>query len=561
MSDDNSEEREGKGLLHQRVVVSRRLSTMLIILSLASLVSISPKTFPSTHATGFVYVNPPMTAVASVGTVVTVRVQVASVDPFDGWDIQVQSNQSVIDPTSLSIQGNTLAVNYSENVLETVNCVNGVSHPTSHCDRSDGPGIVHSAAMSQEGSPTYPVYGVLFTINYTVAGSGSYSPLEIQKAIMTNGPDLIFVTTRDGIYGIPPGEGFMLRAFPASLSIFLGSRANVTLNVSSLGGYAAEVDLALETPHPGLLVSFNVTSTTLWPNHPRNVTMTIATDSTYEASYYTITVMATSNGLSHTATVSISTTDKPDFAISASPSILRIHATNSSSSIISLDTQSGFLGPVWLSLTVPEVLGLTASLGASELMISPGSSAATVLDIRTPDSTLPFVYLVNITATSRLSSHELTIIVTPPSPDFRFLLTGLGFVIQQGQSRTFTLTMTSIDYFKGQVNLSASSLLGAEEVFSPPFVALDFGISSASTMTLATDVTSGLGNHNVTLTALGTSVFGANVTHVLVMIVTVTQLPSRTILGLQPLIYFGTIGALCLVAIVAAVRGVRKLKH
>jgi hypothetical protein len=289
--------------------------------------------------------------------------------------------------------------------------------------------------------------------------------------------------------------------------------------------------------------------------------MTIATDSAYEASYYTITVMATSNGLSHTATVSISTTDKPDFAISASPSILRIHATNSGNSTITLDTQSGFSGPVWLSLTVPEALGLTASLGASELTISPGSSATTVLYVHTPDSTLPFVYLVNITATSRLSSHELTIIVTPPSPDFRFLLTGLGFVIQKGQSRTFTLTMTSIDYFKGQVNLSASSFLGAAEVFSPPLVALDFGISSASTMTLATDITSGLGNHNVTLTALGTSILGASVTHVMVMIVTVTQLPSRTMLGLQPLIYFGTIGAFCLVAIVAAVRGVRKLKH
>ena len=552
-----------KGMLQQRVVVSRRLSTMLIILSAASLVSISPKTFPSAHAAGFVYVNPPMTAVASVGTVVTVRVQVASVDPFDGWDIQVQSNQSVIDPTSLSIQGNTLAVNYSEHVLETVNCVNGVSHTTSHCDRSDGPGIVHSAAMRQDGSPpTYPVYGLLFTINYTVAGSGSYSPLEIRKAIMTNGPNLIFVTTRDGIYGIPPGQGFMLGAFPASLSIFLGSRANVTLNVSSLGGYAAEVDLAVVTPHPGLLVSFNVTSTALWPNHPRNVTMTIATDSTYEASYYTITVMATSNGLSHTATVSISTTDKPDFAISASPSILRIHATYSSSSIITLDTQSGFSGPVWLSLTVPEVLGLTASLGASELTISPGNSATTVLDIHTPDSTLPFVYLVNITATSRLSSHELTIVVTPPSPDFRFLLTGLEFVTQQGQSRTFTLTMTSIDYFRGQVNLSASSLLGAEEIFSPPFVALDFGISSASKMTLATDVNSGLGNYNVTLTALGTTILGANVTHVIVMIVTITPLPlSNTILGLQPLTFFGIIGALSLVAVVAAVRKIRRLKH
>src|SRR5207245_10922422 len=168
----------------------------------------------------------------------------------------------------------------------------------------------------------------------------------------------------------------------------------------------------------------------------------------------------------------------------------------------------------------------------------------------------------NMTATSRLASRQLTIIVTHPSPDFRFLLTGLGFVIQQGPSRTFTLTMTSIDYFRGQVNLSASSLLGAEEIFSPPFVALDFGISSASKMTLATDVNSGLGNHNVTLTALGTTILGANVTHVIVMIVTITPLPpSNTILGLQPLTFSGIIGALSLVAVVPSVSKIRRLNH
>ncbi len=507
--------------------------------------------------------NPPTTAVASVGTVVTVQVQVAGVDPFTGWDIQVQSNQSVINPTSLSIKGNALTVNYSEIVLETVNCVNGVNYTISHCGSSDGPGIVHSAAIVHQGSPpTNPVYGLLFTINYTVAGSGSYSPLKIQRAIMTNSPNLVFVTTRDGIYGIPPGQGFTLRAFPDFLSIFLGSKANVTLNVSTFGGYAGAVDLAVETPHPGLFVSFNVTSTALWPSHPSNVTMTVATDSAYEASHYTITVMATSNGLSHTATVSISTTNRPDFAISASPSTLKIHATNSGSSIIALDTQSGFSGPIRLSMTVPAIPGLTASLGARNLTISPGSPTTTILDIHTPDSAIPFVYLVNITAISQSSSHTLTVVVKPPSPDFSFLLKGAEFVVQAGHSRTFTLTMTSIDYFKGQVSLSASPLPGAEEVFRPPFVALDFGISSASTMTLATDVTSGLGNHNVTLTALGTTILGANVTHVIAMIVTITQLPlSNTILGLQPLTFFGIIGALSLVAVVAAVRKIRKLKH
>src|SRR5713226_7918535 len=171
-------------LSHEEVPAPRRLSTLLIALSLASLVSISPSIFHSVHATGLVYVNHATTAEDSASTVVTVQVQVAGVDPFTGWDIQVQSNQSVINPTSLSIKGNALTVNYSEIVLEAVNCVNGVNYTISHCDSSDGPGIVHSAAIVHQGSPpTNPVYGLLFTINYTVAGSGSYSPLKIQRAI------------------------------------------------------------------------------------------------------------------------------------------------------------------------------------------------------------------------------------------------------------------------------------------------------------------------------------------------------------------------------------------
>ena len=547
-------------LLHQTVATSRRLATVLIVLSIASLVSISPDKLPSVRAAGFVYLNPVTMAVAISGSVITLRVQVAGVDPFTGWDIQVQSNQSVIDPTSLSIKGNLLAANYTENVIETVNCINGVNYTASRCDSSDGPGIVHSVAKGQEGNPpTNPVKGLLFTINYTVAGSGSYSPLKIQKAILTDNLKIVSVTLRGGIYGVPPGQGFILTLFPDSVSIPLGSKANVTLNLSSVGGYSGTADLTVETQYPGLLLSFNVTSTPLSPSHPNNVTMIIATDSTYEASNYTITVMATSNGLSHAATLAISTTD---FTITASPSILKIHATNSGSSIITFETQSGFSGPIRLGVAVPAVPGLTASLRAINLMISPGRPATTVLDIRTPDSPIPFVYRVNITATSQSSSHTLTMVVTPPSPDFSFLPRGVNFVVQPGESRTFTLTMTSIDYFKGRLNLSTSSLFGVDVVFSRPDATLDFGTSLTSTITVTTEANSALGNRTVTLTAFGTSVLGDNVTHVIVMTVTVTQIPlSKTLLGLQPLAYFGVIGALCLVAVVVAVRRVRKLRR
>ena len=543
-------------------ISSRRLSALVVAFSLVSLVSISPNLFHSVHGVGIVYVNNRTTASAPPTAFITVQVQVASVDPFTGWDIQVQTNQSVISPTSLSIKGNTLEANYSENVFEVVNCVNGVNNTTTPCDSSDGPGIVHSAALAQGKPPNGFVYGLLLTINYTVIRAGSYSPLRILKAIITNDDNPVLVTTRDGTYGIPPGQGFSLATSPDSARIVIGSKANVTVTVSSSGGYSGIIDLAKETSNPGLILSLNATRMPLSPNHHNNVTLTIATDKTYQPSQYTITVTATSNGLSHAATVSIFTTDTPDFTLDVSPSILEIHSAASGRSTITLDTQSSFSGSIWLSVTWPAVPGLTVSLGARNLVISPGRSATTALDIHTPDSAIPFVYLVNITATSPSSSETISVVVRPPVPDFSFLLGSAEFVVQAGQSLTATLTMTSVDYFKGQLHLSASSGFIAEEVFGPPDITLDFGNSSTSTMTLTTDVNSAPGNHNVTLTAIGTTFLGASVTHTIVMIVTITQVPpSETILGFQPLTYYGIIGVLSLVAMAAAVGGIRKLRH
>src|SRR3989475_1584245 len=549
---------------HETVSASRRLSILLIALSIASLVSISPSIFHSVHAAGLVYVDRPTTAVGSASTVVTVRVQVAGVDPFNGWDIQVESNQSVISPISLSITGDGLEVNYSENVLEIVSCINGVSYTTNPCDSSDGPGIVHSEVAHEGNPPTSSAYGLLFAINYTVIRSGSYSPLQILRAVITNHQSPVSVTTRDGTYGIPLGQGFELTASPDSPRIVIGSKANVTFTVSSYGGYAGTIDLTLGTQPPSLMLLLNASSTLLSPNHPSNVTLTIATDTTYQANQYTVMVTATSNGLSHTATVSILTTYKPDFILDASPLILEIHATASSSSIITLRTPAGFAGPIQLSVTVPGIPGLIASLGSRNLIISPGSPTTTVLDIHTPDSPTPFVYRVNITATSQFSSHMVTVIVIPPQPDFSFLLSGSGRIIQAGESRTFILAMTSVDYFKGQLFLFASSRLGFEEVFSPPTIALDFANSSTDTMTVTTDANSEPGNRNVTLTAIGTTSIGASVTHIIVLTLTITRGPSSsTILGFMSLTYLGAgaVGALSLATILFAVRKARSLKH
>jgi hypothetical protein len=548
---------------HKRVATHQRSSIVLIALSIASLMSISPNVFPSVHAAGLVYIDHPATAVNSASTVLTVQVQVSGVDPFNGWDIQVLSNQSVIKPTSLSIKGNTLEANYSENVLELVNCINGVNLTASHCDPSDGPGIVHSAALGHQGNPPISsVFGMLFTINYTIIRSGLYSPLQILKAVITNHQSPVSVTTRDGSYGIPFGQGFQLTAFPDSLRIVIGSEANVTLTVSSFGGYAGPIGLTMGTQPLGLLLSLNVTSISLSPNYPSNVTLTIAAETAYPPNQLMVTMTATSSGLSHTATVSVLTTDKPDFILDASPSILEIHATASSSSIITLRSPSSFSGQIWLSVTKPDVSGLGALLGSRSLMVSPSNPAMTVLDISTPDSPTPFIYHVNITAASRFSSHTVTVTVIPPQPDFSFSLSDGGRRIQSGESGKFAITTTSIDYFKGELHLFASSRFGFEEAFSSQVITLDFGNSSTSTITLTTNANSAPGNYNVTLTALGITLTGASVTHVIVLTVTISQIPPlNTILGLQPLTYLGVIAALSLATIALTVREVRRFKH
>ena|SRR2546425_2035719 len=104
-------------LPHETGTPSRRSSNLIVALSLVLLVSISPNIFHPIHALGIAYVNHPTTA-ASASTVVTVQVQVAGVDPFTGWDIQVQANQSVVSPIALSIKGNALEANYTRTSLK-----------------------------------------------------------------------------------------------------------------------------------------------------------------------------------------------------------------------------------------------------------------------------------------------------------------------------------------------------------------------------------------------------------------------------------------------------------
>jgi len=147
------------------------------------------------HAAGLVLVNPTTTDVQSIGSFFSVQIKIASIDPFNSWDIQVAADPAVVSATSLSTAGNTLEINYSATPKELANCVNGAG-PS--CTSSDGQGIVHSAMVFLSGQlpQPRPSSGLLFTINYTIVGSGAFSPLELQNVAFGNGGASVSVTSQ-----------------------------------------------------------------------------------------------------------------------------------------------------------------------------------------------------------------------------------------------------------------------------------------------------------------------------------------------------------------------------
>src|SRR5712691_2993126 len=182
------------------MVRGRTLSILvLILLSFSALSTLALHTARAQQGT--LYVLPAHTGTMAIGSTFSVKIQVADIDPFNAWDISVQSDPTVLSPQSLTITGNLLAINFTTTVFELINCINGAG---TGCIATDGAGIAHSAVTGFGPPPqTTTSSGLLFTITYKVIGTGS-SPIHIFNDVIANGATGAAVPhfTMDGSYGI-----------------------------------------------------------------------------------------------------------------------------------------------------------------------------------------------------------------------------------------------------------------------------------------------------------------------------------------------------------------------
>jgi hypothetical protein len=113
-------------------------------------------------------------------------VNVSLVDPFNGWDIQLQADPTIINAASLSITGNILSANGQ--TIEFTNCINGMGLNCQITGTADGPGIVHSAVGFLGPAPfSTTATGLLFTVTYQVVGNGT-SQIAFLRDIIKNPP-------------------------------------------------------------------------------------------------------------------------------------------------------------------------------------------------------------------------------------------------------------------------------------------------------------------------------------------------------------------------------------
>jgi hypothetical protein len=217
--------------------------------------------------------------------------------------------------------------------------------------------------------------------------------------------------------------------------------------------------------------------------------------------------------------VSLGAPPAPDFTISASPSSQTVVQGSSTAYTVTVTAVNGFTGTVNLSAS-----GFGAGASGAFNPTSVAGSGTSTLNVTTTANAATGSFPITITGTSGSLSHgtSVTLVVNPP-PDFTISASPASQTVTQGNSTTYTVTITGQNGFIGTVTLGATGFgAGASGSFSPASVAG----SGTSTLTATTTSTAATGSFTINLT--GTS---GNLSHSATVTLVVNTPPATVIVN------------------------------
>jgi hypothetical protein len=362
----------------------------------------APSSIPLVHALGTLFIGPPQQGPFTVGTIFTYQVNVTGMDPFDGWDIYVDTNSSVLKPVSISVAGNMLG-----SVFEFANCINGAG---TGCSINDNAGTAHSAAISNSGIPTSGS-GLLFTITYRVVASG-YSFLRIPAGLNTldNSGSAVVHSAVGAVYGAPPLLPVADFTFsPATPTQVDNVTFDATGSSDPAGGSITRYSWQVTALVGGLLDIRASTSQPIWV-HKFN--------STFEVGDLSVQLIVTDDlGLSsepRNKIITVTQFTPSDFSIFVS-NMLNIHPGHTGTVNLILQGKNNFAGDV--NLSVRARFGFSTTLSVNPVILSTTTTSATSVLTIVAHVRPGFSYALTVTASSGALVHSITfyIVVSVPS--------------------------------------------------------------------------------------------------------------------------------------------------
>lgn len=350
---------------------------------------------------------------------------------------------------------------------------------------------VASVVLIRPGTPTHA-----FDMDQRLVGlSFSAGPGVLDVTAPANGniaPPGYYMLFLVNSSGVPSVATFVqltttLAANHAPTATIVSPSASITVNPGqtvSFSGSGADSDGAITSyawSFPGGTPASSAQA------NPGNITY--STPGTYTASF---TVTDNSGATSQAATRTVTVAD---YSLGVAPASQSVSPGGGAAYSATLTPVAGFTGVVTFSVSgLPT--GATATFSPSSVT----SSGSTTMTVSTTASTPPGSYPLTIRGSSGPVFHTATAtLVVNTVGDFSISATPTSRTVQNGASTTYAITVTPIQGFASNVNLSVGAL--------PKFVTASFSpaslASGTSTLTIATKKQAKTGTSTLVITATG----------------------------------------------------------
>ena len=280
---------------------------------------------------------------------------------------------------------------------------------------------------------------------------------------------------------------FTINASPLSQMVAQNASTTFTFSVAPVNGFTGTVSFSVTGLPGGTTASFNPTSVVT----SGSTVLTIHTSATTPLGSFPLTVTGTSGKIGHTSKVTLNVAN-PDFSVAATPASQTVIQGNSVSYSV---TQTAINN--YSQTTTYSVSGLPAGASASFAPPSITASGTTTMSVVTAATTPAGSYPLTISATDGTLTHTASVTLVVSAVDFSLSATPGSQTVVQGNSTSYTVTLTPINGYAGTVNFTVTGLpAGASGAFTPASLTA----SGTTSLAVTTATTTPAGTYTLTIT-------------------------------------------------------------